>query len=141
MDAAYQRILLPVADKLAIVGFVWLQKLCEALPVGAFGIAGCELITVFPDGTEPHPVELATVNVYVLFAVKPVIVVVVVEPVCVEVLPPVAVAVTVHVPEGRPLKATLPVATEQVGWVIAPTVGALGEVQVVFKIPVANVPK
>ena len=35
--------------------------------------------------------------------------------------------VTVHVPEaGKPLKATLPVASAQVGWVITPTVGAEG---------------
>ena len=35
--------------------------------------------------------------------------------------------VTVHVPEaGKPLKATLPVARAQVGWVITPTVGAEG---------------
>ena len=35
---------------------------------------------------------------------------------------------TVQVPvTGNPLKATLPVAVEHVGWVIAPTVGAVGE--------------
>ena len=35
--------------------------------------------------------------------------------------------VTVHVPEaGRPLKATLPVARAQVGWVMVPITGALG---------------
>jgi hypothetical protein len=28
--------------------------------------------------------------------------------------------------EGNPLRATLPVATEQVGWVIVPTVGTEG---------------
>ena len=33
---------------------------------------------------------------------------------------------SVHVPEeGNPLSATLPVATVQVGWVIAPTTGAV----------------
>ena len=35
--------------------------------------------------------------------------------------------VSVHVPdEGNPLRATLPVATRQVGWVIVPTTGAEG---------------
>jgi hypothetical protein len=34
----------------------------------------------------------------------------------------------VHVPvAGKPLNATLPVPTLQVGWVIVPTVGAIGE--------------
>ena len=35
--------------------------------------------------------------------------------------------ISVHVPdEGKSLKATLPVATVQVGWVIVPIVGAPG---------------
>ena len=35
--------------------------------------------------------------------------------------------VSVHVPvAGKPDKTTLPVATLQVGWVIVPTVGAVG---------------
>ena len=35
--------------------------------------------------------------------------------------------VRVHVPdEGKPLKAALPAATKQVGWVIVPIVGAPG---------------
>ena len=46
----------------------------------------------------------------------------VVDPVMV---PPVD-AVTVQLPVGRPLNATLAVAVPQVGWVIAPTVGAEG---------------
>jgi hypothetical protein len=32
----------------------------------------------------------------------------------------------VHVALGKPLNATLPVATAQVGWVIVPTIGAVG---------------
>ncbi len=37
------------------------------------------------------------------------------------------VLVRVHVPEdGRPLSAALPVASAQVGWVNAPTTGAVG---------------
>jgi hypothetical protein len=36
-------------------------------------------------------------------------------------------SVTVHVPvAGKPLNATLPVATAHVGWVITPTTGAVG---------------
>jgi hypothetical protein len=50
------------------------------------------------------------------------------------VLPPVPVEVTapgflvsVHMPEeGNPLRATLPVGTAQVGWVLVPTKGAVG---------------
>jgi len=34
--------------------------------------------------------------------------------------------VMVQLPEGRLLRTTLPVATVQVGWVILPTVGAVG---------------
>ena len=49
-------------------------------------------------------------------------VVVVVEPVLV--VPPVA--VMVQLPEGRPLRATLPVAVAQVGWIMVPTIGASG---------------
>ena len=47
-------------------------------------------------------------------------------PVPVLVVPP-GDLVMVHVPEeGSPLRTTLPVATEQVGWVIAPIPGAEG---------------
>ena len=47
-------------------------------------------------------------------------------PVPVEVTAP-GFLVSVHVPEeGRPLRATLPVGTAQVGWVLVPTTGAAG---------------
>ena len=47
-------------------------------------------------------------------------------PVPVVVIPP-EVLVNVHVPvAGKPFKTTLPVAVEQVGCVIVPTVGAVG---------------
>ena len=49
-------------------------------------------------------------------------VVVVVDPVMVA--PPVA--VIVQLPDGKPLRATLPVAVAQVGWVMVPTIGASG---------------
>ena len=32
----------------------------------------------------------------------------------------------VHVPDGNPVNTTLPVATAHVGWVMLPTVGAVG---------------
>ena len=41
------------------------------------------------------------------------------------VIPP-GIRVRVHEPVGNPLKLTLPVATEQVGWVIPPMPGAFG---------------
>ena len=48
-------------------------------------------------------------------------------PVPVVVVPP-GVLVSIQLPEaGNPFNTTLPVATEQVGWVIVPTVGAVGE--------------
>src|SRR5664280_110532 len=85
-------------------------------------------MTTFPVATEVHPAALVTVNVYVVDAVKPGKVPVVVGPVPVIVEPP-GDAVTVQAPvDGKPLKATLPVASAQVGWVIVPTVGAPGAV-------------
>jgi hypothetical protein len=49
-----------------------------------------------------------------------------VEPLPVTVTEP-GVRVSVQVPvEGSPLRTTIPVATEHVGWVIVPTVGAGG---------------
>ena len=47
-------------------------------------------------------------------------------PVPVVVVPP-GVLVKVQLPlAGKPFNTTLPVATEQVGWVIIPTIGAVG---------------
>ena len=54
-----------------------------------------------------------------MFGANPVIVVLVVDPV----IPP---GLIVQFPAGNPLSATLPVATEQVGWVTVPTIGAEG---------------
>jgi hypothetical protein len=43
------------------------------------------------------------------------------------VVPP-GVLIKVQLPDaGKPFNTTLPVATAQVGWVIAPTVGAVGD--------------
>jgi len=51
---------------------------------------------------------------------------VVVVPDPVELAPP-GLLLRVQVPvEGNPLRATLPVATKQVGWVMAPVTGAVG---------------
>jgi len=46
--------------------------------------------------------------------------------VVVAVLPLIAPGLIVQFPAGNPLSCTLPVATAQVGWVIAPTVGEAG---------------
>ena len=95
--------------------------------IGASGVAGWVLIVALVEATEVQPTELVTVNVYVP-AARPVNVVEVVDPVFVA--PPVA--VTVQLPEGRPLRATLPVAVAQVGCVIVPMIGASGVAGWVF---------
>lgn len=97
---------------------------CVMVPItGAGGVTGCVLITTSPDGGEMHPAALVTVKVYVPGLMLP-IVLVVPEPVT-ETLP--GVRVTVHVPvAGSPLRATLPVEVPQVGWVMAPMMGAEG---------------
>lgn len=58
-----------------------------------------------------------------VLAVNPLNVAVVVLPVMVA---PPGLAVTVQLLAGRPLSATLAVASAQVGWVIVPTTGAVG---------------
>ena len=88
--------------------------------VGAVGTAP---ITTLELATEVHPLTFVTVNVYVAPAGKPVIVVVVPDPVVVT-FP--GFLVIVHDPDGKPLKATLPVVVVHVGCVIAPIVGAEG---------------
>jgi len=40
--------------------------------------------------------------------------------------PAIAPGLIVQLPEGKPLRTTLPVASAQVGWVIVPTVGDEG---------------
>jgi hypothetical protein len=67
---------------------------------------------------------LVTVNVFVPGVIP---VTVVVTPV-----PAMAPGLIVQFPSGNPLKATLPVATAQVGWVIVPTTGADGVKGCVF---------
>ena len=92
---------------------------------GAVGVVGWVLITAFPEATEVQPKELVTVKVYIL-ADSPLKMPVV--PVPLIVVDPTD-SVTVHVPvAGNPLKVTLPVAVEHVGWVITPTTGVGGVV-------------
>lgn len=98
---------------------------CVIVPtVGVDGVGGCVFIATPFDDPEVHPSAFVTVKVYVLPAGNPDIVVDVPDPVLV--VPP-GDLVMVHVPEeGSPLIKTLPVGTEQVGWVIAPMLGAEG---------------
>ena len=92
---------------------------CVMVPtVGADGVAGCALITTLPDATEVHPTELVTVYVYVP-ATKP-------EMVVLDVFPVIPPGLIVQLPDGNPVKITLPVANAQVGCVMVPTVGAVG---------------
>jgi hypothetical protein len=78
---------------------------------------------MLPDGEEIHPAELVTVYVYVPGASPEIVELV---PVPVVVIPP-GFRVNVQVPGvGKPFNITLPVAIEQFGWVIVPTLGAAG---------------
>ena len=86
---------------------------------GAVGVAGCALITTSADADEVHPAALVTVKLYVALAVKPDIVVLVVEHAM-------APGLIVQLPDGKPLNTTLPVDVEQVGCVIAPPAIAAG---------------
>jgi hypothetical protein len=71
------------------------------------GTAGGLFIVTCADGTEVHPLEFVTVNVYDP-ATRPVTVAVVVEPV---IFP----GLIVQLPAGRSFSTTLPVDTVQVG--------------------------
>ena len=88
------------------------------------GAGTCGYIITVDVAVEVHPSELVTVNVYVVEAASPLKVDVVRVPVLVA---PPGEAVKTQIPDaGKSLNTTLPVETEQVGWVIAPTVGAAG---------------
>ena len=96
---------------------------CVIVPTtGAHGVADCAFTTTFPVADEEQPVEFLTVNVYVP-AARPLTVVDVLLPV---VVTPPGLRVSVHVSNGNPLNDTEPVATVQVGCVMAPTTGADG---------------
>ena len=99
------------------------------------GLAGSPVISMLADAAEVHPAALVTVNVYVPLSGKLLIVVLAVLPVVVT-LP--GVLVTVQLPLGKPLNTTLPVGVVHVGWVIAPTIGAVttGQVKFITAVPV-----
>ena len=80
-------------------------------------------MTTLADAREAHPSALVTVKEYVP-AARPDIVVL--KPV-----PAIAPGLMVQFPDGKPLNITLPVATVQVGCVIAPTIGAVGVTAVI----------
>lgn len=86
--------------------------------VGANGVAGCVLITTFAVAADIHPTELVTVKEYVPVA----------NPETVLLAPVLAIApgLIVQFPAGNPVISTLPVATEQVGWVMVLKVGVDG---------------
>ena len=91
---------LPVGD---------VQVGCVIVPtIGALAV-GTALITTLALEAEIHPVDASvTVKLCVIDTAKPVSVVVVP-------LPAIAPGLIVHAPEGKPLKATLPVGVVQVG--------------------------
>jgi hypothetical protein len=86
--------------------------------IGADGIAGCALIKTFADNNEVQPAALVTVKLCVPVARFRIVVL--------PVLPAILPGLMVQFPAGKPLRTTLPVATAQVGCVIAPTIGADG---------------
>jgi hypothetical protein len=90
---------------------------------GAAGVGGCVLITALPDAEEVHPTAFVTVKINVPAGIPDTVVLVPVPVLAV----PSGVLVNVHVPvSGNPFRRALPVATAHVGWVIVPTVGAVG---------------
>ena len=88
------------------------------LAVGAAGATGVASIVTSIVWDEVHPEPFVTVKLY-LPAINPDSVVPAVDPVT-------APGLMVQLPDGRPLRTTLPVAVEQVGWVMVPTIGAAG---------------
>lgn len=90
---------------------------------GTDGVAGWGSIVKLDDVVEVHPCSFVMVNDHVPAGIP---VAVCVEPLPVVVDPP-GRRISVHVPvAGNPLSATLPVASEHVGWVMAPMTGAVG---------------
>lgn len=87
------------------------------------GLDGIALIITLVLTGEIHVFAFSTTNVYDPPGGNPLIVILVVFPV---VVTPPGVLVIVQFPEGNPLNTTLPVGIVHVGWVIAPTIGAVG---------------
>ncbi len=91
--------------------------------VGVGGVAGWALMTTLADELEVHPRVSVTVKVKVPVGI-PLMVVLAAVPV---VVTPPGFLLTVQVPlVGRVHRTTLPVARVQVGWVMVPTIGAVG---------------
>ena len=88
--------------------------------IGAFGAGGGELITTSADRVDIHPAAAVILKLYVP-GMRLAIVVLVPVPVM-------APGLMVQVPvAGSPFNTTLPVvAAHEVGWVIVPTIGAVG---------------
>jgi len=75
--------------------------------VGAEGVAGCGSMTTLPEVAEMQPSELVTVNVRVPTASPEMVVLVP--------LPAMLPGLMVQLPDGKPFKTTLPVASAQLG--------------------------
>ena len=103
------------------------------LTTGAEGVTGCALITILTDASEVHPAALVTVNVCDP-AAKPDTVVFAPDP-------DIAPGLIVQMPAGSPLKAILPLATEHVGCVTAPAIGAAGVEGCAFITTLADKPE
>jgi len=85
---------------------------------GIEGVKGCALITTFADAIDVQPIAFVTVKVRVPDARL--------EMVVFSPVPASTPGFIIQFPAGKPLNATLPVETEQVGCVIAPIIGAEG---------------
>jgi hypothetical protein len=91
---------------------------------GAGGIIGCGFIRTLEEGKDEHPAELVTTKVYVPANIVD-IVAVVPEPV-INTPSGFLVMVQTSAP-GKPLKTTLPVEIEHVGWETVPITGGEGD--------------
>ena len=85
---------------------------------GVEGAPGAVLMTTLAEAADVHPEASVTVKLYVA-AASPMMVVLAPEPAT-------APGLIVQLPAGSPLRTTLPVGSEQVGWVTVPVVGAAG---------------
>jgi len=103
---------------------------CVIVPtIGAVGVAAMR--TALADTTEVHPSAFFTVKAYVPAAKLDIVLL---APV-----PDIAPGLIVQFPDaGKPFNTTLPVAREQVGWVIVPTVGTVGVTGCVLMITMAE---
>lgn len=96
-----------------------LQSGCVTEPAtGAEGVTGCAFITTLADPGEVHPAKLVTVNEYDPGAIPDMVLLVPV--------PVMAPGLIVQFPAGSPFTITVPVATAQVGCVMAPIIGVAG---------------